>query len=146
MSNNNTITSANAVFLITESNTFPAGVQLQGFAADAAFATETAETAETKLGVDGILSAGWVPRAYKQNVSLQADSDSILVFDAIAGAQDIAQDVFWLTGVITFPAVGKSYTLTRGVLTNYKVMPDAKKLLEPQEFSIIWNKVQPAII
>jgi hypothetical protein len=146
MANTNTITSANAVAILTEQNFFPAGVQLQGFAADAAFALESAQTAETVLGVDGIMSAGWVPRMYRQQWDLQADSDSIAVFDAIAGGQDVAQTVFFLGMVIQLPSLGKAWNFSRGVLTNYKAMPDGKRILQPQQFAITWNTVRPVIL
>ena|SRR5579872_2773704 len=141
-----TITSANAVFLLTESNFYSAGIKIQGFAADAAFAVASAPTAETQMGVDGNLSAGWVPREYKQTWSLQADSESIAVFDAIANGQDAVQDIFWLQGVMKMKSIGRSYTFTKGVLTEYKVMPDGKKILQPVEFVITWQSVKPAIL
>ncbi|HJW05309.1 MAG TPA: hypothetical protein VJ527_02340, partial [Rhodanobacter sp.] len=105
-----------------------------------------ADTAEVVLGVDGKMSAGWVPRMYTQTISLQADSPSIPVFDAIATAQDAAKTVFRLNGVITLPGVGMSYTMSRGVLTRYKPMSDAKRTLAPVEFQITWESVRPAKI
>lgn len=141
-----TITSADAVFILSSADVLPAAVQLEGYAADAAFATEQADTAEVVLGVDGKMSAGWVPRMYTQTISLQADSPSIPVFDAIATAQDAAKTVFRLNGVITLPGVGMSYTLSRGVLTRYKPMSDAKRTLAPVEFQITWESVRPAKI
>lgn len=141
-----TITSADSVYVLSSSDVLPAAVQLQGYAADAAFATEQADTAEVLLGVDGKMSAGWVPRMYTQTISLQADSPSVAVFDAIATAQDAAKTVFRLNGVITLPGVGMSYTMNRGVLTRYKPMADAKRTLAPVEYQITWESVRPAKI
>lgn len=146
MANEKTITSANAVAILTESNFYGAGIQLQGFSADAAFSLASAEIAETSLGVDGRLSAGWIPRIYKQTWSFQPDSDSIIVFDTIAGAQDVARDIFRLGMVIKLPGTGRAYTFTRGVLKDYKAMPDGKKVLQPVEFSIEWESVRPAVV
>ena len=38
---------------------------------------------------------------------------------------------------------GKTYTMTKGFLTNYKPIPDIKKLLQPQRFRITWQSVSP---
>lgn len=146
MANEKTITSANAVALLTVSAIGISAVQLQGFAADNAFAVEGADIAETRMGVDGRLSAGWIPRIYRQTWSLQPDSDSIALFDAIAGAQDAGQTIFRLAATIRLPAVNKSFDFYRGVLKNYKVIPDAKKVLDPQNFIIEWERVRPSVL
>ena len=146
MANEKTITSANAVALLTVAPLGFTAVQLQGFAADAAFSMDGADIAETRLGVDGRLSAGWVPRIYRQTWSFQPDSDSIALFDAIAGAQDAGQTIFRLGMVIRLPATARSYDFFRGVLKNYKVMPDAKRVLDPVNFVIEWERVRPSVV
>ena len=98
------------------------------------------------MGVDGRLSAGWIPRIYRQKWTFQPDSDSIALFDAIAGAQDAGQTIFRLGMVIKLPATSRSYDFYRGVLKNYKVMPDAKRVLEPVDFTIEWEKVRPSVL
>jgi hypothetical protein len=141
----NTITSANSSFVISSADFLPAAVALEGYSADAAFAIEAADTAETIIGVDGKMSAGWLPRLYKQTINLQADSGSRAIFDALAQAQDVNKEVYFLNAVISLPSIGRSYTLSKGVLSSYKVLPDAGKTLQPTEFVITWEKVQPAI-
>lgn len=121
-------------------------VQIEGYATDDSFAVDAADTAENVLGVDGKMSSGWIPRMYKMTVSLQADSSSRKIFDIIAQAQDVAKDVYKLNGVITLPSIGKMYTLTNGVLTNYKPIPDAKKTLGPTSYVITWESIQPMTI
>lgn len=140
------ITSADSTFVISSADFALAATALEGYAADASFAMDTADTAETSLGVDGKLSAGWVPRTYNQTITLQADSPSQAVFDAIVGAQDVSRNVFRLNGVITLPGNQRSYTLTRGVLKNYKPMPDGQRTLQPITFTIEWERVLPVPI
>lgn len=140
---NATITAADASFAISSTDFALASVLLEGYAADAAFAMENADTAETSLGVDGKLSAGWIPRSYQQTITLQPDSPSRPVFDAIVAAQDAARTIYRINGVISLPGNKYSYTLTRGVLKNYSAMPSAQKVLQPMTFVIEWEKVQP---
>lgn len=135
------ITSADSTFAISSADFALAATILEGYAADAAFAMENADTAETMLGVDGKLSAGWVPRSYNQTITLQADSKSRAVFDALVMAQDVSRQIFRLNGVITLPGNQYSYTLSRGVLKNYTAMPTAQRVLQPMTFVIEWERV-----
>ena len=135
------ITSADSTFVISSADFALAATVLEGYAADASFAMENADTAETMLGVDGKLSAGWIPRSYSQTITLQADSKSRAVFDALVTAQDTTRSVFRLNGVINLPGNKYSYTLTRGVLKNYTAMPSAQRVLQPLTFVIEWERV-----
>lgn len=135
------ITSADSTFVISSADFALAATVLEGYAADAAFAMENADAAETSLGVDGKLSAGWIPRSYTQTITLQPDSISRAVFDALVTAQDATRTVYRLNGVITLPTNQYSYNLTRGVLKNYTAMPTAQKILQPMTFVIEWERV-----
>jgi hypothetical protein len=135
------ITSADSTFVISSADFALAATILEGYAADAAFAMDNADTAETMLGVDGKLSAGWIPRSYNQTITLQADSKSRALFDALVTAQDATRNVFRLNGVINLPGNQYSYNLTRGVLKNYTAMPTAQKVLQPLTFVIEWERV-----
>lgn len=140
------ITSADSTFVISSADFALAATLLEGYAADAAFALDNSDTAETSLGVDGKLSAGWVPRSYNQTITLQPDSISRQVFDALVAAQDATRNVFRLNAVITLPGNQYSYSLTRGVLKNYTAMPTAQRVLQPMTFVIEWERVLPVPI
>lgn len=136
-----TITSADSTFVISSADFALAATILEGYAADAAFAMDNADTAETSLGVDGKLSAGWVPRSYNQTITLQADSSSRALIDLLVAGQDAARTVFRLNGVITLPGNQYTYSLSRGVLKNYTAVPTAQRTLQPMTFVIEWEKV-----
>jgi len=138
------ITGASAIIALTIPPIFPASVQLQGFAADDVFDTDTIEIVETVMGVDGIMSAGYVAVPVQQSYALQADSPSVAVFDAWYMAMIAAQDNFFASGVVIIKAVGKKYALTKGALTSYKPVPDTKKLLQPMRYRITWQSILPA--
>lgn len=136
-----TITSADSTFVISSADFALAATILEGYAADAAFAMDNANIAETSLGVDGKLSAGWVPRSYNQTITLQPDSPSRALFDLLVGAQDAGRTVYRLNAVITLPGNQYSHSLSRGVLKNYSAMANAQKILQPITFQIEWEKV-----
>lgn len=149
-----TITSANSSFILTPrlagilSGLLPAlagvGFPVQGYASDDAFATDTVDAAEARIGVDGVMSAGYLPRLVKQTITLQADSPSIQAFEALVGAQDTVKEVIFLDGILTLPSIGTTYALIKGALTRLTPIPPAKRVLEPVSYEITWGQIQPA--
>ena len=143
---NSTITSANSVFTLVVAGLFPAPVQLRGYASDKAFTTEAVDLAEVQMGVDGRMTAGFVPNPVKQTITLQADSPSKDIFTALIQAMKTAREVFYISGSIALPSTGESFTLTRGILTNAKQIPDAQKVLQPMDFQITWESVSRSLL
>ena len=139
------ITSANAQILLSIPSLFPIPQALQGFAAEDVFDVDPIEPVEDIMGVDGILSAGFVFVPVHQNFALQADSPSIFIFDTWWTAMQIAKDVYFATATILLPGLGKKWACNTGILKSYKPMPDAKKVLQPQRFRITWQSVLPAV-
>ena len=143
---NSTITSANSVFTLVVAGLFPAPVQLRGYASDKAFTTEAVDLAEVQMGVDGRMTAGFVPNPVKQTITLQADSPSKDIFTAVIQAMKTAREVFYISGSISLPSTGESFALTRGILTNAKQIPDAQKVLQPMDFQITWESVSRSLL
>ncbi len=141
-----TVTAANSVLMLSVGLIFPAPQKIEGYATDDAFALEAVEPAEVLMGVDGRMSAGWVPKVRPQGITLQADSPSVFFFDTWDTAQQTAREVFFANGTLILPSVGKKYALTRGVLTSYKPAPDAKNVLQPLQYRITWESVAPALV
>lgn len=143
---NTTITSANSIFTIIIPGLFPAPVQLRGYATDKAFTTEAIDLAEVQMGVDGRMTAGYVPMPTKQIVTLQADSPSKFVFDTLIQSIKTVREVFYMSASITLPSTGEVFSLTRGILTNAKQIPDAQKVLQPVDYAITWERVDRSLL
>lgn len=119
-------------------------VQIQGFATDEAFDIPAIKSAEVMMGVDGILSAGFVFVPIPQQISLQADSASNDIFDAWWTQQQSTRATYQASGLIKMPQILTKYTLVQGTLTLYKPIPHAKRLLQPRNFEITWGGFAPA--
>lgn len=137
------ITSANVVITLTIPLVFPVPVQLNGFAADDVFDSDDVELGTTVIGVDGIMSGGYVASLTPWNITFQADSPSIPIFEAWIAAETAVMDTFEAQGNVTMPSLGRSYQMVKGVLVRGKRMPDAKKMLMPRKFRIDWQSVIP---
>lgn len=140
-----TITSANSVVTLTVPGVYDQPVQLQGYSVDKAWSTDMLDLAETQIGVDGRMTAGYIFKTVKQTFSIQADSPSIQVFETIWAAMAQVRDIYWISGTIDLPSTGQSYTMIRGVLTVIKTIADAAKVLQAKEYTIEWQLVQGSL-
>jgi hypothetical protein len=136
-----TLTSANSVYALVIANLYPAPVILQGYAADDMFRTAVVRPVEVQMGVDAILSGGWTAAPKVQNISLAATSESNLIFEQWYNAQQQAREVYIANAIITVPAISQVYTATKGFLTGYPPMADARRLLQPRVYEITWGEI-----
>lgn len=139
-----TITAANAIYTLAVSRVFPIPQQLAGYSTEAAFDTEASEPAEVVIGVDGILSAGFVPFLTTQTIHLQADSLSNVMFETWNAAQKASFEIFLAQGSISMPSIQRQWTLTNGVLRSFVPIPSAHKVLQPRDYTIVWGSIDPA--
>lgn len=137
------ITAANATLTLTVPPLFTVPQQLQGFAADDVYDMDEIESVETLMGVDGILSGGFVWKPQPQTIMFQADSPSCALFDTWYTAQVAGLTTYIAGGVLILPAIGIKFIQTNGFLVGYKP-PGAKKLIQPRRFRIMWNLVVAA--
>lgn len=137
------ISSSNAVLTLSQAILFPTPQQIQGFGADDVYDIDQIKSVEASMGVDGVLSFGFVYVEILQNITLQADSLSNTFFDIIWTQMQAAGDVYPLNGSILLPGIATKFTMVNGGLTGYKSAPDAKKILQPKRFQITWNRIFP---
>ena len=138
-----TLSAANAVITLSQATLFPNGVQLQQFGPDDVTDMETAKILEHSMGVDGVLSFGFVWAERMQEITLQGNSPSNAFFDSINTQQEAVQDAYPLNGVVILNAIGLQFNLINGGLEHYKPMPQVQKIIRPRKYRIVWNRVVP---
>ena len=138
------ITSANSILTLAIPPLFVTPQQLQGFAADDVYDVPAIQSVEVLMGVDGVLSAGFVYKEIEQEIILQADSASNLLFDTWWTQMVSAKQTYAAQGEIQLPNIASLFTMTNGYLTSYKPAPQAKRLLQPRRYRITWNLIAPA--
>lgn len=137
------LTAANCVYTIGVATIFPSPRQLQGFSADDVFSTDPIAAGETMMGVDGILTAGFVFVPIPQNISFMGDSASNDVFEQWYIAEVANKTKYEANAVIILPAIGKKYTCPKGFLTTYPPTANAAKIIQPRRYAITWERVFP---
>ena len=140
------ITSANSTLIVTVSALAIASVAMEGYAVDNAWALDEVETAVAQMGIDGKMTAGWVPRLNPLSLSFAPNSPSIASLSAIVNAQDVNRTIYTVQAVLSCPSIGKSWTLSNGVVTRGKILPDGTRVLGPQSFQITFESAKPAVL
>lgn len=139
-----TLTAANSVYMLAVRGLYPIAQLLQGYATDAAFDTDASEPTENVMGVDGKMSSGFVPFMTMQTINLQADSDSVEVFENWLAAMKTAREVLYADATVILPSVQRKYSLTQGSLSSVPPIPGSRKILQPRAFRITWADISPA--
>lgn len=144
------ITSANAKLTLTvrsSSGIVVGPFTVEGYAEDAMFGVDTVDSAEAKMGADGKMALGYLPRITKFSVSLMANSPSVALFEAWDNAQKALGDILAADGFLAAPSLGKAFALVKGGLTRLTPIPTARKTFsEAQVFELSWESVTPAPI
>lgn len=141
MANNRTLTAANAIIMLGVEGLFDTPRRLQGFAADNVTSIDPVTNAETSMGIDGRLSAGFIHNQIPQTITLQSDSESVDMFEFWHASQKQRREVYWAFGSILLKATGKRYVMTRGVMMAASLMPAIARTLQPRQFSLVWENV-----
>lgn len=138
------ITSANAVLMLTVAGLFPTPLKLQQFSADDLFEFEEIENAELSMGIDGVLAAGFKFVPLPQKITFMADSPSNVIFDNWNQYEIVNREKFRGGLQLQLSGLGTQWICSNGVLSRFKPVPDAKKTLQPRSFTITWQSVTPA--
>lgn len=136
----NNITSANATAYMVVKDLYPTGFALNNFATDQAIDEGEDTIAETRIGVDGNMAAGYIPTIKTVTITFEAASPSVPYMNNIYLASQKNLRTYECTLVITVPATGKTYTYSKGVLKTAKALPALKNVLDPVSYGFDFEK------
>lgn len=139
-----TLTTANSALLLMVRGLFPVPQAIQGYAVDDSFAVANVKPTETFMGVDGKLSAGYTPYPTVMTITLQADSASVDMFDAVIANQKANNEALIFDGTLFVQGTQEKNAMTKGFLTDITPTSTAKKTLQPRTFEITWESMTKA--
>lgn len=141
---NKDITSANATAIMTVDMLYPAGFQLQMFGADAAINQDTVQVADTRMGVDGFMVAGFTPSIKAVTITLEAASPTFSYMMNIKRAMESTRRPYQCTLVCTVPSIFRIFTWTGGVLREGSAFPNMAQMLEPTTWTFHFENMKTA--
>lgn len=138
-----TLTAANSIFTLSIGDVLGVPIQLEGYTTSDAFTVDGHAPTEVRQGVDGHMSTGFVHSLKKITIKLEPTSKSVAAFDAWNAAMETTVDAYLANAEISLPGVGMKYVCTNGALTKYTPMPPVKKMLDPLDYEITFEKIVP---
>lgn len=136
--NPRTLTAANSVVMFKAQGFYDQAIQLQGFQVDNAFGFGDATVGETRIGVDGKQSGGWVSHEVQVTVFLEANSESRAQMEELFAWMNARMETALCTLDITIPSIGR-----RIVASGFPVTktggPSAQKLINGSQY--VFNMV-----
>lgn len=136
--NPRTITAANSVVMFTAAGYYDQAIQLQGFQVDNAFSFGDATVGETRIGVDGKQSGGWVAHEVPVTVFFEANSASRLQIEQYRAWCNANQETSLCTLDITIPSIGRRIQAS-GFMVSQGGGPSAQKLINGTQY--VFNMV-----
>lgn len=131
--NPRTVTAANSVVMFKAEGYFDQAIQLQGFQVDNAFGFGDATVGETRIGVDGKQSGGWVPHEIPVTVFLEANSPSRQLMEEFYAWMNANMETAQCTLDITVPSIGRRVVAT-GFPTTKTGGPSAQRLINGSQY------------
>lgn len=131
--NPRTLTAANSVILFSAEGYFDTPIQLQGFQVDNAFTFGDATVGETRMGVDGLQSGGWVSHEVPLTIFLEANSESRQQMEEFRAWMNAQKETALCTFDITLVATGKR-TVGKGFMVSQSGGTSAQKLLAGSQY------------
>ena len=131
----NNITSENATAYMVVKDLYPAGFALNNFATDQAVDEGEDTVAETRMGVDGYMAAGYIPSIQNVTITFEAASPSVEFLNNLYLASRKNRRTYEVTLVVFIPATGKTFTYSHGVLKTAKALPAIKNVLDPVTYA-----------
>lgn len=139
MTNNpRTITAANSVVMFKASGYYDEAIQLQGFQVDNAFGFGETTLGETRIGVDGKQSGGWISHEVPVTIFLEANSPSRERMEQLRAWMNANQETTLCTLDITLPSLGRHISAS-GFMVSQSGGISAQKLLNGTQY--VFNMV-----
>lgn len=136
--NPRTVTAANSVVLFSAEGFYDSPIQLQGFQVDNAFSYGDATSGETRMGVDGLQSGGWVSHEVPVTVFLEANSVSRQQMEDFRSWMNQRKETALCTLDITTASNGRR-VVGKGFLVSHSGGTNAQKLLQGTQY--VFNMV-----
>ena len=82
-----------------------------------------------------------MPAERPVNITLMGDSDSTFLFEEWVLAEEQVRDKLIATMFISIFAISRVYTCSKGFLRSSTSMPDARRILQPRRFTIVFETI-----
>lgn len=126
------ITSANSKLRIVIPSLFPAGFDVDDYAADSMFETAALQNKEDMMSADGKYHAGFVYNPVEFTINLMPTSAAGQYLDQVYSAERTAISAFAVNATLSIPALDSKWNFVNGVLYSWNPTPPGRRILQPR--------------
>lgn len=138
---NRNITSANSSAVLTVDELYPQGFFLEMFTTDQAYNMEPQTIAEDHMGVDGYLTAGYVPNPYVVTFAFEASSPSMRPLNYYRQMCIQGRRLYNCALVITQPSLARTLNFKTGILRVGAFASNAQRVLSSSTFTFVFERL-----
>ncbi|QDH14122.1 hypothetical protein E3E12_07920 [Formicincola oecophyllae] len=138
------ITSADVVATMTVAQLFSAPIILENWSSDNAWEAEDQVIGDSRMSLDKKLNKGYVPAPVELTMTFEPNSESLLVFDALAAASKAGRTVYDVSLELAHKSLGQKFSFLDGHVIRYKPNPGGAKLLKARPVRFRFADIIPA--
>lgn len=136
------ITSADVAATMTIDPLYPAGFSLQQFSADQGIVADVVQEVETRMSLDGYLSAGYTPSPKVVNITFEPNSPCVPYLSAAMDYQRANNQPCEFSLTVYIRATGVTKYFNHGFLQSGTPMSGVGKTLQPMTFALVFESVE----
>lgn len=126
------ITSANSKLRIVIPQIFPAGFDVDDYAADSMFETATLQNKEDMMSADGKYHAGYVYNPVEFTINVMPTSRAGALLDQVYAAERTSISAFSVNATLAIPSLDAKWNFVNGVLYSWNPIPPGRRILQPR--------------
>ena len=136
------ITSADVAATMTVDELFPQGFALQQFSSDRGLIADTVQEVETRMSLDGYLSAGYTPSPKIVNITFEPNSPCIPYLTTLMSAQRSGNRPYEVGLTVFIRSTSETKYFNHGFLQSGTPMSGIGKTLQPMTFTFVFESVE----
>lgn len=128
----NDITSVNSKLRIVIPQLFPAGFDVDDYAADSMFETAALQNKEDMMSADGKYHAGYVYNPVEFTINVMPTSRAGALLDQVYAAERTSISAFSVNATLAIPSLDAKWNFVNGVLYSWNPIPPGRRILQPR--------------
>lgn len=125
------ITSADVAATLSFDELYPNGFPLEQFGADAGISSDPVQEVETRMSLDGFMSAGYTPGIKSVSITFEPNSPCVEYLRTVWQAQESYKRIYRCNLLVRVRATGHEYRFYNGVLKTAPAMSAVGRTLQP---------------
>ncbi len=121
---------------------YPQGFNLQQFSADQGLIADTIQEVESRMSLDGYLSAGYTPAPKTVNITFEPNSPCVEYLTTLQNAQRANNRPYEIGLTVYIRSTGVTRYFNHGFLASGTPMSGIGKTLQPMTYSFVFESVE----